>query len=146
MKINIKSFSELTTEELYEILKIRSEIFVVEQECIYQDLDGKDEKALHVFGIKSNEIIVYARIFKPGSYFTNASIGRILVSINQRKKGYAHILLKECIKVIETHFNTTKITISAQKHLLNFYNSRGFKKVGKEYLEDGIPHIKMIKQ
>ena len=145
MEFLVKTFSELNTSELYKILQLRSEVFVVEQDCVYQDLDFKDQKAVHVIGIKNDKIIAYTRIFKPGDYFKEASIGRVIVDAKERKFGYGHDLMKASIKVIQKKFNTLKITISAQVYLKNFYESHGFKKVGDEYLEDGIPHIEMLR-
>lgn len=146
LEVFTKSFSELTTTELYEILRLRSEVFVVEQDCVYQDVDNKDQKALHVIGFKNNKVVAYTRIFKPGDYFENASIGRVVVDINVRKFGYGHIIIKESIKAIKNYFNKTTIKISAQTYLKKFYESHGFHQVGEEYLEDGIPHIGMIKK
>jgi len=143
MNFVTKSFSELTTTELYKILQLRSEVFVVEQDCVYQDLDFKDQKSLHVFGFKNDNIIVYTRIFKPGDYFDNASIGRVVVADTERKFGYGHDVIKASINAIKTHFNVDKITISAQKYLNFFYESHNFIQIGEEYLEDGIPHIRM---
>ncbi|WP_233883205.1 GNAT family N-acetyltransferase [Tenacibaculum piscium] len=143
MNFLIKKFTELTTSELYEILQLRSEVFVVEQNCVYQDIDGKDQKALHVLGIKQGKIIAYTRLFNSGEYFETPSIGRVLVKENQRKFGYGHHLIKASVHAIFDYYNENKITISAQKYLIKFYESHGFKKVGKEYLEDGIPHVKM---
>jgi ElaA protein len=143
MEFITKYFNEFTIDELYEILQLRSEVFVVEQDCVYQDLDGKDTKALHVFARKNNRIVAYTRIFKPGEYFKFASIGRVVVAMNERKFGYGHDLIKASIAAIKTHFNVEEITISAQVYLQKFYESHGFKKVGDGYLEDGIPHIRM---
>lgn len=143
MNFITKSFQELTTTELYQILQLRSEVFVVEQDCVYQDVDFKDQKALHVFGLKNDKIVAYTRIFKPGDYFDNSSIGRVVVKENERKFGYGHDLIKASIDAIDYYYKVTKITISAQVYLKNFYESHGFKKIGEEYLEDGIPHIKM---
>lgn len=140
-----KKFTELTTTELYEILQIRSEVFVVEQDCVYQDLDGKDQKSLHVIGFKEDKIVAYSRIFKPGDYFQNASIGRVVVSISERKFGFGHDLMKASIKAIENQYQVVDITISAQVYLQKFYESHGFFKIGESYLEDGIPHIRMDK-
>jgi len=145
MEFFIKEFYQLSLDELYRILQLRSEIFVVEQDCVYQDLDFKDQKALHVFGKKNNSIIAYTRIFKPGDYFKEASIGRVVVDAKERKFGYGHDLMKASIKAIQEQFNTSEITISAQVYLQKFYETHGFKKVGEEYLEDGIPHIEMLK-
>ena len=145
MNFITKSFSELTTTELYKILQLRSEVFVVEQDCVYQDLDFKDQKSLHVFGIKNDKIVAYTRIFKAGDYFDNASIGRVVVAAEERKFGYGHDLVKASIKAIKIYFKVDEITISAQKYLKKFYESHNFIQVGTEYLEDGIPHIRMDK-
>lgn len=144
MEFIVKSFSELTIDELYAILQLRSEVFVVEQDCVYQDIDFKDQKAMHVIGFKKDKIIAYTRIFKIGDYFKEAaSIGRVVVDAKERKYGYGHDLIKASITAVNNSFNTNKITISAQVYLKRFYESHGFVKVGKEYLEDGIPHIEM---
>lgn len=143
MEFQIKKFKKLTIDELYAILQLRSEIFVVEQNCIYQDIDFKDKKALHVFGKKNNKIITYARIFKPGDYFKKASIGRVVVAGLEREHGFGNDLMKASIKGIKKHFKIDKITISAQKHLKKFYEFHHFIQVGEEYLEDGITHIRM---
>ena len=139
----VKSFQELNTTELYKILQLRSEVFVVEQDCVYQDIDFKDQKALHVIGYKNSKIVAYTRLFNAGDYFKNASIGRVVVDENERKFGYGHELMLVSIKAVEEHYNTRDITISAQKYLTKFYESHQFKQVGEEYLEDGIPHIRM---
>ncbi|NVK51997.1 MAG: GNAT family N-acetyltransferase [Flavobacteriaceae bacterium] len=146
MNFLVKSFTELTTLELYKILQLRSEVFVVEQDCVYQDLDYKDQKSLHVLGFKEDKIIAYTRIFKPGDYFKEASIGRVVVKKSERAYGYGHHLMKASIQAIIDNYNETKITISAQTYLQKFYESHGFKKVSDTYLEDGIPHIKMLKE
>lgn len=143
MNFIIKSFSELTTSELYQILQLRSEVFVVEQDCVYQDIDFKDQKAFHILGFKDHKIIAYTRIFKPGDYFENASIGRVVVKKSEREFGYGHELMKVSIEAIQSKYNQNKITISAQLYLKGFYESHGFIQIGETYLEDGIPHIRM---
>lgn len=145
MKYVVKKFNELNTEELYAILQLRSEVFVVEQDCVYQDIDYKDQRAFHVIGIKENSIVAYARVFDSGDYFEFPSIGRILVKKDQRKYKYGHELVQKSITYIENNFENTSILISAQKYLLKFYNNLGFLQQGEEYLEDGIPHIKMLR-
>lgn len=145
IQIFTKRFNQLSKNELYKIFQIRSQVFIIEQNCIYQDIDFKDQKALHILIKKKKEIIGYSRVFKSGDYFKKASIGRVVISKENRKKGYGKILMKESIKAIENIFKEKEIKISAQKYLLDFYTSIGFKKEGKEYLEDGIPHIAMIK-
>lgn len=142
----IKKFDELSIKELYAILQLRSEVFVVEQDCVYQDLDDKDQKAHHVIGFKMDEIVAYTRIFKPGDYFKEASIGRVTVKISERKHGYGRDIMLDSIKAIEDLFEASTIHLSAQLYLKKFYSSLGFEQVGEGYLEDGIPHIAMVKQ
>lgn len=143
--IETKTFQELTTTELYDLLQLRSEVFVVEQECVYQDLDGKDEKALHVIGKKDDKIVAYTRMFKPGDYFKNASIGRVVVRKDERQHKYGYDIMEGSIKAAKDYYDVTAITLSAQSYLKKFYNNLGFKAIGEEYLEDGIPHIEMTK-
>ncbi|BAO75536.1 GNAT family N-acetyltransferase [Winogradskyella sp. PG-2] len=145
LSIFTKTFKELTTKELYNLLQLRSEVFVVEQDCVYQDVDGKDEKAIHVLGYKNDNLVAYTRIFKPGDYFKEASIGRVVVKENERAYKYGYTIMKDSIEAIKTRYNQSKIRISAQTYLKQFYNNLEFKEVGKEYLEDGIPHINMIR-
>ncbi|MHA7844411.1 MAG: GNAT family N-acetyltransferase [Winogradskyella sp.] len=144
LEIKTKSFNELNTKELYDLLQLRSEVFVVEQDCVYQDIDGKDQKALHVLGYKEDKLVAYTRIFKPGDYFEEASIGRVVVKENQRQYGYGYDIMNTSIQAIQKHFKISEIRISAQTYLKRFYNNLGFKEVGKEYLEDGIPHVNMV--
>ena len=141
----IKRFEELSVLELYNLLQLRSEVFVVEQNCVYQDIDGKDQKALHLIGENDGKTAAYARLFKPNDYFENASIGRVIVKESARENKIGHILMKEAIHIIETHFHETKITISAQLYLKKFYESHGFVQTSEMYLEDDIPHIEMKK-
>jgi len=142
----IKRFNELSASELYQILKLRSEVFVVEQNCVYQDLDGKDDKALHLFGESEGGMVAYARLFDKQVYFDNASIGRVVVSPKFRDRKYGHDLMREAIAAIQDNFNETAITISAQLYLQRFYESHGFVTEGLTYLEDDIPHIRMKKE
>ena len=142
-KTIVKTFRELSIDELYGILKLRSEVFVVEQDCVYLDLDDKDQKALHLFIIKDSIIVGYTRLFNKGDYFLEASIGRVVTHQDYRTFGLGHVLIKNSIKAIKSHYDTSEITISAQKYLKRFYESHEFMQVGEEYLEDDIPHIKM---
>lgn len=144
LNIKVKSFNELTTQELYDILHLRSEVFVVEQDCVYQDIDLKDQKALHVLGLKDNKLIAYTRFFEPGDYFTEASIGRVVVDKKYRNFKYGYDIMNASIEAINNFFQQNTIRISAQCYLEKFYNNLGFKAVGEEYLEDGIPHINML--
>jgi ElaA protein len=138
-----KTFDELSTQELYQILRLRSEVFVVEQNCVYQDIDNKDQKALHLFGIVEGEIIAYSRLFKPGDYFEFSSIGRVVVAEKHRDKNFGHELIDQSILEINRRFNVQNITISAQLYLKKFYESHGFVATSETYLEDDIPHIEM---
>ncbi|MCL4141349.1 UNVERIFIED_CONTAM: hypothetical protein GTU68_059068 [Idotea baltica] len=145
LNISTKTFNELTTQELYDLLQLRSEVFVVEQDCVYQDVDGKDQLALHVLGYKEGKLVAYTRIFKPGLYFKEASIGRVVVVESERQFKYGYSIMKASTKAIQDYYNETIIKISAQTYLIKFYNNLGFKIVGEEYLEDDIPHIAMVK-
>ncbi|HAB80897.1 MAG TPA: GNAT family N-acetyltransferase [Flavobacteriaceae bacterium] len=143
MEINTYNFSSLNTDQLYRLLQLRSEVFVVEQDCVYQDIDGKDKKALHVLGTVEGNIVAYTRVFKPGDYLEKAAIGRVVVASDFRKRDFGQAIMQASIAAVENHFNTTAIGLSAQTYLLNFYNDLGFSALGETYLEDGIPHIYM---
>ena len=142
--IVIKTFEELSTQELYDILQLRSEVFVVEQDCVYQDIDGKDQKALHIIGTKAGKVVAYTRCFPPGIYFEEAAIGRVVVVEDQRKFGYGHDIMKASMEAIKKRFNTERVKLSAQTYLIKFYQSHGFHTTGEGYLEDVIPHIAMV--
>lgn len=137
-------FQDLSLQELYEILALRADVFVVEQECCYLDLDGNDQKSLHLLGKSSNQIVAYARILPQGISYSDAlSIGRIVTHPHHRGKQYGHQLVKRAIEESTTRFPEQPIKISAQAHLEQFYNSHDFVHTGERYLEDGIPHIAM---
>ncbi len=138
--------SQLTTKQLYEVLRLRNEVFIVEQQCIYQDIDNLDLEGdnHHLLGIKDNQLVAYARILVNA---TNLSIGRVITSPSSRGKGIGNELLTQALIVCETHWdNHLPIYLSAQAHLQKFYGSFGFIAEGNIYEEDGIPHIKMKKQ
>lgn len=141
----INRFEALSLNDLYNVLQLRSEVFVVEQNCVYQDVDGKDRKALHLIGEYDGKVVAYARLFKAGDYFEEASVGRVVIGTAYRDKKWGHDLMREAISGIEIHFATTKITISAQLYLQKFYESHGFVTTSEVYLEDDIPHIQMKK-
>ena len=140
----IKTFYRLEREELYQILRLRSEVFVVEQDCIYQDLDNKDQKAIHIFLKENENIIAYTRVFKKGDYYKNPSIGRVVVSKNERGKELGKKIMKSSIDYIKKNQLGEKIELSAQKYLDKFYKDLDFYTIGKEYMEDGIPHQRML--
>ena len=144
--ITSKKFSELNIDELYQILRLRTEVFVVEQNCVYQDLDNKDQKAIHIYYKENDEIEAYTRIFKSGDYYKNPSIGRVVVSKKKRGKELGKKIMIFSIEYIKKNLKCDKIELSAQKYLDKFYKDLGFKKTGKDYLEDGIPHQRMIKE
>lgn len=144
MNWEIKKFKELKVEEIYKILEIRNEVFVVEQQCAYQDCDGKDENAYHLYLQDNGKIIAYLRILKKGVSFDEISIGRVLVNKNYRGKGISREMMLKAINFIELNLNEKEIKIQAQSYLINFYKSLGFKETSNEYLEDNIPHIDML--
>jgi len=146
LKISVKKFNELTIDELYDLLQLRSEVFVVEQDCVYQDIDGKDRKALHIIGKKDGNIIAYTRCFAPQNNFKEAIIGRVVVALKDRKLKLGHDIMIASINAINRIYKTKSIKISAQTYLKKFYEYYGFKSIGEGYLEDGIPHITMLKE
>ena len=140
----LKKFNELSTEELYKIIRLRIEVFVIEQNSIYQDCDGRDINAYHLFLEEESDIIACLRILDKGVLFDEVAIGRVIVKKAYREKGIAREMLIKAIKHIEEIMQETSIRISAQAHLEKFYNSVGFKKVSAMYLEDNIPHVQML--
>jgi ElaA protein len=146
MEINwsCKSFDTLTNKELYHIFHLRLAVFVVEQNCPYQDADGKDLRSLHVQGNFNGELIAYARIVLPGVSYKEISIGRVVTSNSARRTGAGKILMKKSMEFIEKEFGKIPIRIGAQLYLQKFYEGFGFVREGEEYLEDGIPHIIML--
>lgn len=143
MKIEIKPFNELSVQELYKILSLRNEVFIVEQNCVYQDLDGYDASALHVMQFENEDLVAYARIFDKGIKYKTASIGRVVVYPGKRNLNLGHILVNAAVAGVHEYFNTQEITISAQEHLQKFYAAHGFVTTSDMYLEDDIPHVQM---
>lgn len=144
MEIKIKRFNELTTEELYKILRARNEVFVIEQTCIYQDCDNKDYNSYHLYVEEGNEVVGYLRIVNKGISYEEMSIGRVLVKETHRNKGLSRKIMLEAIKFIEEKLNSTEIRLSGQVYIKGFYESLGFKQVSEEYLEDDLPHVEML--
>jgi ElaA protein len=142
----IKAFDALSVHELYDLLRLRSEVFVVEQNCVYLDLDGKDKLSLHLMGAFDGKIVAHARLLDAGISFENASIGRVVVDPKYRDKKWGHGLMREAIAGVKAHFNKTKITIGAQLYLKKFYESHGFVTTSEVYLEDDIEHIEMVRE
>jgi len=141
-----KMFTELTVIELYEIMKLRSEVFVVEQNCVYLDADDKDALIYHLFTLQNGIVAAYARLIPPDLSFKEASIGRVLSAPSQRKKGLGILLMQEAITTTLNLFNTNQIKIGAQLYLKSFYENLKFVKCSEQYEEDGIPHVEMIFQ
>ena len=143
MKLVIKPWEQLSRKEINDIFSLRSEVFIVEQECAYQDVDGKDKQADHVMLHVDNELVGYTRVFSENTYFKEASFGRTVVKKKYRGKGYGHVLVKESIAFLKNKKENI-IKISAQSYLKKFYLSYGFIPTGDEYLEDNIPHTAMF--
>ncbi|MDX2172077.1 MAG: GNAT family N-acetyltransferase [Bacteroidota bacterium] len=143
MNFNSIPFKELSAQQLFNIYKLRSEVFIVEQHCAYQDVDDFDLKANHILLSNNNELIAYARILPPNTNYPQPSIGRVCVSINHRSHKYGKQLMNFCIKETKGLYPKQQIVISAQTYLLKFYTELGFTAIGEGYLEDDIPHIKM---
>lgn len=144
MELVIKKFNELTVEELYKILRVRNEVFVVEQTCIYQDCDNKDYNSYHLYLEDENEMVGYLRIVNKGISYDEISIGRVLVKESHRNRGISRKIMLEAIKFIKEELNSTEIRLSGQVYIKGFYESLGFKQVSEEYLEDDIPHVEML--
>ena len=142
MQLLIKHFNELTADELYEILAARAEVFVVEQNCAYQDLDGIDKNAYHVYYKENGKIVAYLRVIDKGERLDEVSIGRV-ISL-KRRCGLGSALMREGLRVAKEKFGATKVKVGAQLYAKPFYESVGFKQISGEYLEDGIPHIYML--
>jgi len=139
-----KAFHELSPLEMYKILQLRNEVFVVEQNCVFQDADNKDEGCLHYMGFANNELAAYTRLVPPGYIYTEPSIGRVVTSPSHRSKGLGKELMQRSIEACRASFGDLPIKIGAQCYLLKFYQSLGFKIIGEKYLEDGIEHVHML--
>ncbi|OEF95707.1 GNAT family N-acetyltransferase [Desulfuribacillus alkaliarsenatis] len=140
----IKAFNELEVEELYDIITQRNDVFIMEQNCIYQDCDGKDKKSYHLYLEHAGEIIAYIRIVNKGVSYEEVSLGRVLVNRKHRGQEYGKDLMTKAIEFVEQTMGECAIRISAQSYLIRFYESFGFKVVSDEYMEDGIPHTEML--
>ncbi|WP_418223709.1 GNAT family N-acetyltransferase [Clostridium isatidis] len=144
MEFKIKTFDELSNEELYSILRLRSEIFVVEQNCVYQDMDNKDLKAFHLIAIDEGQIVAYLRILNKGVSYKEISIGRVVVKKEYRRRKLGLEIINRAIDYIKNIMKENEIRISAQVYAKNLYKKAGFKEVSEEYLEDDIPHVEML--
>jgi ElaA protein len=139
------AFDDLRVAELYEVLRLRSEVFVVEQQCIFQDMDGADQQAMHLLGVQGGELRAYARCFAPGVKFAQASIGRVVSQRSQRGTGLGHALIDQAISAVSQVWGPQPIRVGAQTHLAGFYAKHGFADAGRPYVEDGIPHLEMLR-
>ncbi|UCZ55229.1 GNAT family N-acetyltransferase [Bacillus shivajii] len=144
MAWNIKKFDDLTAAELYEILKERVNIFVVEQECPYPEIDGNDQVAYHIFNEQDGEVTAYARILPKGTTYPEAAIGRVIVKKEYRGKGLGNELMQQTMDLLVNELHETAIKLSAQDYIKHYYAAFGFKQVSDVYLEDGIPHVDML--
>lgn len=142
---HVKKFGELSVEELYQVLRLRSEVFVVEQDCPYLDLDNADQQALHLLGLTTEGLAAYTRLFAPGVKSDMASIGRVVTAASARGTGLGRRLMERSIAEVEAQWGGVPIRISAQQYLQKFYESLGFVQKSDMYLEDNIPHIEMVK-
>ena len=144
LKKKKKKFDELTAPELYAIIQLRNEVFVVEQHCVYQDADGKDPACWHLAAWQKEDLIAYTRIIPPGISYKEASIGRVVSRLQYRNTGIGKILIQQSIHHCFMQFDCSRIKIGAQVYLTGFYNSFGFTACSSQYLEDGIPHVEMV--
>ncbi len=145
-------FAQLSVAQLYAVLQLRSEVFVVEQNCVFQDMDGADAQAVHLLGFVAQDdggqevLVAYARLVPPGVKFDEASIGRVITRASARGTGLGHTLIREALAGINAVWGPQAIRIGAQSQLIAFYRRHGFEDLGKPYLEDGIPHAEMLRQ
>ena len=141
MTLHKKNFSELMVEELYELLRIRSEVFVVEQNCVYQDMDGDDQASVHLWLTEQDRVVALCRVCPAGTHMKEVSIGRVITT--ERGKGYGKRIMLAGIEAAREHFDATTIEIEAQEYAKGFYEQVGFRKSSDPFILDGIPHIKM---
>ena len=139
--LHIKTFKQLTVDELYELLRVRTEVFVVEQDCVYQDMDGDYKEAIHVWITEGDKVVALARVCPAGVHLPTISIGRVITTV--RGKGYGKQIMLAAIDVAVEHFGSTSIDIEAQEYAKGFYEGVGFKQTSDTFMLDGIPHIKM---
>ncbi len=139
-----KAFNELSPIEMYKVLQLRSQVFVVEQNCVFLDMDNKDEGCLHMMGFVNDALAAYTRLVPPGYIYEEMSIGRVVTSSGHRSKGLGKELMQRSIALCRQYFGGGPIKIGAQYYLLKFYTSLGFKVISDIYLEDGIEHVYMI--
>ena len=141
LELHRKSFRELTVDELYELLRARSEVFVVEQDCVYQDMDGDDQSSIHLWLTEGGKLVALCRVCPAGTHMDEVSIGRVITT--ERGKGYGKRIMLEGIKAAREHFGAKRIDLEAQEYARGFYEQVGFRQSSDPFILDGIPHIKM---
>ena len=142
LQFHKKSFRELTLDELYALLRVRSEVFVVEQDCVYQDLDNDDQQAIHLWLTRDDKIVAMARVCPAGTHMEELSIGRVITT--ERGRGYGKQIMLRAIEAAKEYFCAKLIAIEAQEYAKGFYEGVGFRQSSETFMLDGIPHIKMI--
>lgn len=142
LQLHKKTFKELTTDELYELLRVRSEVFVVEQNCVYQDLDGDDQASIHLWLTKDDKVVALCRVCPAGTHMREVSIGRVITT--ERGRGYGKQIMLAAIQAATEEFHAELIVIEAQEYAKGFYESVGFRQTSEPFILDGIPHIAMV--
>lgn len=141
----LAAWHQLNTQQLHDLLQLRSEVFVVEQNCVFQDIDGADPQALHLLGSRGGPLLAYARCFPPGIKFSEASIGRVATRLAARGGGLGHVLMDKAVAAVGQHWGVQPIRIGAQARLVAYYRQHGFVVDGQPYVEDGIDHLEMLR-
>ena len=144
MQYSMKRFKDLTSAELYDILKLRQDVFIIEQACIYPDIDDNDQNAVHLMAFDRDQLIGCLRILEKGVTFEEASIGRVVMAPSHRRTGIAKRMMQQALDFIGLEWRENRVKISAQSYTIPFYAGVGFEVVSAEYLEDGIPHVDMV--
>lgn len=141
----LMAFDDLRVSVLYEVLRLRSAVFVLEQRCLYPDMDGRDAQAMHLLGVRNHQLVAYARCFAPGLRFAEANFGRVLTAPQARGQGLGHALIEQAITACHQLWGPQALRIGAQAHLAGFYAQHGFADVGRPYDEDGIAHLELLR-
>ena len=142
---SVARFDELTARDVHDALRLRQDVFVIEQDCIFHEIDGRDPLAWHVLGRRDGRLVAYARVFEPGLLSPEASIGRIVTDASARGAGLGHALFRESLRLAERVAPGAPIRLAAQHHLERFYGAYGFVGIGDKYIEDGIYHLDMVR-
>ena len=140
----LRPFDRLSGGEIYNVLRLRSKVFVVEQQCLYLDMDDRDQEAFHLLGTQDGSLVAYARLVAPGAYYRESAIGRIVTAPEVRGMGIGKLLVKESLEIARRLYGDGTVRIGAQRHLEDFYAGFGFRADGEPFIEDGIPHVEMV--